>query len=342
MSETLNSLQAWLEARHEPSFRKKQIEKAWYAQKGWKDATALPAALRSELERVFPWLSLQAKVVLTSPKDGTKKALLMGNDGALLETVLMPNARSFWTACISSQVGCGMGCTFCATGTMGLKRNLTEDEIVDQIRFWRATEPRAHISNIVFMGMGEPFANYEAVKRSAEIFISQMGFGATRITISTVGFKGGLDRLLADQTFPPVRLALSIHAGTNATRNTIVPSHKGTSMKNLAEWAKVYVNARGNRRHHLTLEYVMLWGVNDMPEEARALVKLFQPIRHRIKLNLIPWNPTSEDLQTSSRERLEAFKDITEGSGIATTVRLSKGLDISAACGQLVVKTAKV
>lgn len=342
MNTTLSTIEQWLEERNEPAFRKKQIEHAWYAREGWEGVTTLPAALRSELAHTFPWLSLIAKIVLTSPKDGTHKALLACTDGALLETVLMPNARSQWTACISSQVGCGMGCTFCATGTMGLKRNLTVDEIVDQIRFWHVREPAAKITNIVFMGMGEPLANYGAVKRAAETFITHMGFGATRITLSTVGFKAGLDQLLADTAFPPVRLALSIHAGTDETRSKIVPSHRGTSMKTLAAWVKAYVAKYGNRRHYLTLEYVMLWGVNDSPEEAKALAKLFVPIHHRVKLNLIPWNPISGELKTSSLERLEAFKRITENAGITTTIRYSKGLDISAACGQLVVKTAKV
>lgn len=342
METTLSTIQEWLTSKNEPAYRFTQITGAWFTQASWAEVSVWPAALREEAAHHFPWLTVQNAQVFSSPKDGTQKAILQLGDRQLIETVLMPNTRSQWTACISSQVGCGMGCTFCATGTMGLKRNLTVDEIVDQIRFWHGEKPDAHISNIVFMGMGEPLANYEATKHAADIFISKMGFGATRITISTVGFKAGLDRLLLDTSFPPVRLALSIHAGTDATRLKIVPSHRGTSMKNLVTWVKTYVAKRGNRRHYLTLEYVMLWGVNDMPEEAKALVKLFQSVHHRVKLNLIPWNPISGELKTSSLERLEAFKRIVESSGITTTIRYSKGLDISAACGQLVVKNTKV
>lgn len=166
-----------------------------------------------------------------------------------------------------------------------------------------------------------------------------MEFGPTHVVVSTVGFPAGLQRILKDDTFPPVRLALSIHAGTDETRNKIVPAHKGNSMEKISQWAQQYLVVKGNRRHHLTLEYVMLKQVNDMPEEARALVKTFMPIRSQIKLNLIPWNPTKIDLERSPESRLHQFKDITEHAGIATTIRYSKGLDITAACGQLVINS---
>lgn len=332
----LDKIELWLTERGEPPYRFRQIDQAWYACSSWQEVNGWPLALRSAAEAEFPWLSISEAKVLSSPSDDTQKAIVKCADDQLIETVLMPNARDKWTACISSQVGCGMGCTFCATGTMGLKRNLTTDEIVDQIRFWRFREPKKDLSNVVFMGMGEPMANFDAVKVSATIFIKNMHIGATRITVSTVGFKSGLERLLDDAAFPPVRIAISLHAGTDATRASIVPSHKGTSMKQIADWAKKYVEKTSNRRHHLTFEYVMLWGVNDMPEEARALAKLFAPIHHRVKLNLIPWNPTSAPLKASSAERLQAFQNITQTAGIQTMIRYSKGLDITAACGQLV------
>lgn len=333
----LEQIGVWLQEHSYPSYRLRQVEQAWYTLPGWEQVTTLPDALRKELAATFPWFSLTPSLVATSPFDGTKKSLLTLHDGQKIESVCMPNARGKRTVCISSQVGCGMGCTFCATGTMGLVRNLTVDEIVDQVRFWHTAQDET-ISNIVFMGMGEPLANYDAVKEAAHLFIEKMDVGPTRITVSTVGFMVGLKKLLTDTDFPPVRVALSLHAGTDATRSSIVPTHKATSMKKLFEWIEAYLNTKGNRRHHLTLEYVMLNGVNDMPEEARALAKLFAPIKEKIKLNLIPWNPTAALLKRSEDSHLHAFQDITEKAGITTTIRYSKGLDIEAACGQLVVK----
>lgn len=342
MKTTLSDIQQWLVERGEKAYRFQQIEHAWYQKKDWSGVQVLPKALREEATQRFPWMSLAESKIFVSPSDGTEKALLKLSDEQLIETVLMPNARDKWTVCISSQVGCGMGCTFCATGTMGFKRDLSVDEIVDQVRFWKFRNPAQTISNIVFMGMGEPLANYDAVVAAAKIFNEEMQIGITRITISTVGFRPGLKRILEDKNFPRVRIAFSLHAGTDAVRSKIVPSHRGFSMKDIVAWAKKYVEHSGNRRHYLTLEYVMLWGVNDDPSESAALAKLFSPIKHRVKLNLIPWNPTTAPLKASSEDRLNAFQKITEAAGIPTTIRYSKGLDIAAACGQLVTsqKTA--
>jgi 23S rRNA (adenine2503-C2)-methyltransferase len=339
MSEQLQQIEQWLIQRGEPPYRLKQIREAWYRWPTWERATNLSKPLRQALAKEFPWLAVTAKKILRSPADGTRKALLTFSDGQQIETVLMPNARDQWTVCLSTQVGCGMACTFCATGAMGFKRNLTVDEIVDQVRFWRIEEPRLTISNLVFMGMGEPLANYDAVKQALNILIHDMKIGPTRMTLSTVGVSRGLERLLHDETFPPVRVAISIHAGTDKTRARIVPTHRATSMKNIQQWIAAYLVSHGNRRHYITLEYVMLWGVNDLPEEARALAKWFRPLSHGVKLNLIPWNPTAgAPLRTSSQERLDAFQKMMEGAGITTTIRTSKGLDISAACGQLAIR----
>ncbi len=339
MNTTLSQIHDWLEKNGEARFRFQQIQQAWYAKKAWHDVLVLPKTLREDAAKKFPWMSVAEDNVFASASDGTEKALLKLSDDQRIETVLMPNARDKWTVCISSQVGCGMGCTFCATGTMGFKRDLSIDEIVDQVRFWKFRNPTHIISNIVFMGMGEPLANYDCVVAAAKIFNEHLHIGVTRITISTVGFRPGLKRLLEDKNFPKVRLAFSLHAGTDATREKIVPSHRGYSMKEIVEWAKKYVELQGNRRHYLTLEYVMLWDVNDMPSEALALAKLFAPIKHRVKLNLIPWNPTTAPLKASSEDRLERFQKIVESAGIPTTIRYSKGLDIAAACGQLATKT---
>lgn len=340
METQLGNIIQWLEERDEPNYRCTQVQRAWYNAKSWDEVTTLGKPLRETLAKEFPWVSYTQARVLASKKDDTKKALLTLQDGQKIETVYMPNARGERTVCISSQVGCAMACTFCATGTMGLMRNLTPDEIVDQVRFWRFTEEEP-ITNIVFMGMGEPMANYEAVKYAAKTFIEKMEVGPTHVTVSTVGVLVGLKRIVTDDDFPPVRIALSLHAGTDATREMLVPTHKGNSLQKIVAWTREYLREKGNRRHHLTLEYVMLLDKNDTPAEAKAVVKHFGQFGSQVKLNLIPWNHTNADMQRSSQEHLEAFARITKAGGIPTTIRYSKGLDIDAACGQLVVNDAQ-
>lgn len=337
MKSTIEQIQEYLEEKKYPRYRCDQVISAWYTQPSWDAITTLPKELQAELKEKFEWMSFSDVNVFTSKQDSTQKAIMTLSDGNKIESVYMPNARGSRTVCISSQVGCGMGCTFCATGTMGLMRNLSVDEIVDQIRYWHiyGDEP---IRNIVFMGMGEPLANFEAVKQAAQLFIDQYEIGSTRITVSTVGPIAGLEKVLSDNDFPPVRLAISIHAGTDETRKSIVPSHGKRSMSDFVNWVERYIEKRGNRRHHVTLEYVMLEGVNDMPEEAEALGSLFTHLQHAVKVNLIPWNPTGKHLETSSDSRILQFQQILQRYNITTTIRYSKGLDIDAACGQLVVK----
>lgn len=337
-SEQLVAIREWLNHQQQPHYRFKQIAQAWYVAADWSAITNLPAILRNQLAAQFPWYSFITAKVFSSPRDGTQKALLTLTDGAKIETVLMPNARGTQTVCVSSQVGCGMGCTFCATGTMGLKRNLSCDEIIDQVRFWQH-QPNTNITNIVFMGMGEPLANYDTVKCALNTLIDDMGIGKTRVVLSTVAFPVGLKRLINDPNFPDVRIAISLHAGTDATRNQIVPSHKHHSIKTIVQGIEHYLAARHNRRHHVTLEYVMLLNVNDMPSEAQALVKIFKHLKDQVRFNLIPWNQTAAALQRSSEQHLRAFQHILERGGLQSTVRYSKGLDITAACGQLVVQT---
>lgn len=340
MTERLQQISEWLKARNQPKYRFEQIYVAWYQASGWNKVTVLSKALREELAAEFPWYSFSSIKIFISPKDGTQKAIVTLTDGLKIETVLMPNARGTNTVCVSSQVGCGMACTFCATGTMGLKRNLTADEIVDQVRFWRQ-QPDARITNIVFMGMGEPLANYDVVKQTILTLIKNCEIGKTRIVLSTVAFPAGLQKLLNDNTFPEVRLAISLHAGTDATRGKIVPSHRQTSIQRIIDTIEQYIEHHANRRHHVTLEYVMLLNVNDTPAEALALAKQFKHLKDNIKVNLIPWNQTNAQLQRSSEEHMQAFQAILKKAGIPVTIRYSKGLDITAACGQLVVDNQK-
>jgi len=339
MDTRLEKIEAFLKEKGEKSFRIQQIKDAWYSQPEWDQITTLSKDLQQELSTKFGWYAFEAPEVFESKKDGTKKALITLNDGEKVEAVYMPNARRTKTICVSSQVGCAMACTFCATGTMGFIRDLTVDEIVDQVRYFKFTEPDEEpITNIVFMGMGEPLANYEAVKKAVKILVDDMEIGPTRITVSSVCAPVVLARILKDDDFPTVRMALSVHAGTDETRTKIVPTHKATSMQKIVKWCEDYLEKRGNRRHHITIEYVMLLNVNDMPSEARAFVQHFGHLKDQLKLNLIPWNHTRADMQSSSKKNLEAFQNIVEDAGIATTIRYSKGLDIDAACGQLVVE----
>lgn len=335
---TLATISQYLQAKGEPSYRIKQVRQAWYTQPDWEHVTTLSKTLRKDLAKQFQWTSFPTVKVFNSPKDSTQKAIITLADGQKVETVNMPNSRNTRTVCVSSQVGCGMGCTFCATGTMGLKRNLTVDEIVDQVRYWRWQGHGVPITNVVFMGMGEPLANSDAVKQAITMLINDCEIGKTRIVLSTVAFPGSLKRLVLDPDFPDVRLAISLHAGTDETRGKIVPSHKHQTIQQIKAGIEAYLAARHNQRHHVTLEYVMLLDVNDMPSEAEALVKTFKQLRDQIKVNLIPWNQTDANLQRSSEQHMIAFQDIIERAGIRTTIRYSKGLDIAAACGQLVVK----
>ncbi len=339
--EQLEKIEEWLKERGEPDFRFTQIRESWYRDGSWPLVTTISKELREQLAAEFGWLSVIPSKIATSPQDGTKKSLLTLHDNAKIESVFMPNARGKRTLCISSQVGCAMACTFCATGTMGLIRNLSVDEIIDQVRFWKFAQPDEEISNIVFMGMGEPLANYDAAKTAAWILINEMGIGETRITVSTVGVPAALNKMLNDDEFPHTRIAFSLHAGTDETRSKIVPSHRAWTIAKIVDWMKLYIEKKGNRRHYITIEYVMLENVNDMLSEARALVKAFAGITHGVKLNLIPWNPTGTHLHRSRHEQLMAFQVVCEEGGIATTIRYSKGLDIEAACGQLVVKAMK-
>jgi 23S rRNA (adenine2503-C2)-methyltransferase len=334
---TLQLIEQYLQEQKQPPYRVKQVRVAWFKQRNWAEVTTLAKPLRADLAKQFSWSSVTAGQQVTA-SDGTRKTVLILSDKLCIETVLMPNARDKYTACISSQVGCAMGCTFCATGTMGLKRNLTIDEIVDQVRYWRMQQ--YDVSNIVIMGMGEPLANYDNIKAALTSFISDLEIGATRIVLSSVGLPIGLERLLQDADFPAVRLALSLHAGTDATRAKIIPAHRGNSIGQLHAWAKVYLQQKGNRRHHLTLEYVLLHNINDTVNEAKMLGKQWSDIAHKIKLNLIPWNTTNRQFQASTTRQIEQFRNIVEHYGIQTTVRYSKGTDIAAACGQLITTSS--
>ncbi|OGL95652.1 hypothetical protein A2348_03485 [Candidatus Uhrbacteria bacterium RIFOXYB12_FULL_58_10] len=341
---------------NEPAFRWRQIEQAFFVPtiRSWDGVTSLSKDMRAALA-VLPWMTVAADRVMAGASKDTHKALLTLGDGQVIETVLMENARGELTICVSSQVGCAMRCGFCATGRMGLKRSLDADEIIDQYRFWQhflednkhrgglhsdfsAIPPR--ISNIVFMGMGEPLANYENVKTALNVLLAQTDLGPTRITVSTVGVLPRLEQMLTDKTWPHVRLAISLHSAIAETRKQIVPTSYDDFLPRLADWARRYLTILGNRRHHLTFEYVMLNGVNDTDDHARALAAFVRSIGN-VKCNLIPYNLTDCEFARSEDSRIERFLRILENAEVTATRRRTMGDDIAAACGQLIVLSGK-
>lgn len=324
------------------AFRWKQAMAALFnpAFFGWKNATDLPEDMREQLETRVPWMSVKAALIQESSRHDTFKAALTVEDGQLIESVLMKNARGVWTICVSSQVGCAMRCAFCATGKMGLSRNLDTDEIVDQYRFWTAylrdrrdLPPR--ISNVVFMGMGEPMANYDHVRSALNTWLAHTDLGRTHITVSTVGILPRLEQLLNDEQWPHVRLAVSLHSADPIVRQRIVPTSYDDFLPKLADWSRRYLQKFGNRRHHLTFEYVMLAGVNDTDKQAKQLASFVAGIG-RVRVNLIPYNFTGIAFHCSAPTTLDRFQTILEDQGVTVTRRRTMGDDITAACGQLI------
>ncbi len=335
-----------------PAYRWKQIEQAFFVPtiRSWDGVTALSKDMRAALAHL-PWMTVSAKTVMASAKKDTHKALLELADGQVIESVLMENARGELTICVSSQVGCAMRCGFCATGKMGLKRSLTSDEIIDQYRFWQQfLEDRKHedglhsefsairprVSNVVFMGMGEPLANYENVKATLNAWLANTDLGVTRITVSTVGVLPRLEQILTDKDWPHVRLAVSLHSAIAETRKQIVPTSYDDFLPKLEDWAKRYLKTLGNRRHHLTFEYVMLKNVNDTDAHARALAAFVKSIGN-VRCNLIPYNLTDCEFSRSEDSQIERFLAILENAEVIATRRRTMGDDIAAACGQLIV-----
>jgi 23S rRNA (adenine2503-C2)-methyltransferase len=331
----------------EKAFRWKQAEENFFkpGKKGWDDVSNLPKEMRATLSQKVPWFSYTDSQVMAASRGDTYKALLTLEDGLKVETVLMENHRDQWTICVSSQVGCAMACVFCATGKMGLTRSLSADEITDQFRFWSdflLQHPKLpqRISNVVFMGMGEPLANYENVKKTIHTWLTYTDMGPTHITVSTVGVLPVLEKILTDPDWPDARIAISLHSADPITRKEIVPSSFDQFMPKLREWIQNYQKVHGNRRHHLTFEYVMLRNVNDTDHHAEVLAKLVTDLG-QLKVNLIPYNFTDIGLERSLDSQINRFKRILEDSEVEVMVRKTMGDDIAAACGQLIVLGGK-
>ena len=309
----------------EPPYRSDQVWR-WAAggASSYEEMTNLPEPLRAALDERVPFSTLSAERTARS-SDGTEKALFATADGRPLEAVLMRYRDGRRSLCLSSQSGCPLTCTFCATGSMRFGRNLTTAEIVDQALHFRRIEP---VDHVVFMGMGEPLLNLDAVLGACER-LPDVGIATSHTTISTVGWLPGIKRLVHEG--PRVRLALSLHAADEALRSELMPVNDRWP---LADVIDACLEWRAARRKRVYVEYLMLAGVNDRPEQARALAGVLKP-REAFKVNLIPYNPTDGGFHGSGREAIEEFRRTLAERGIPATVRLTRGRDIAAACGQL-------
>ncbi len=331
---------AFAEAHALKPYRLKQLYRAATKElaDGVGSVTVLPLELRAKLEAEHLAFESVEPVVVQRSNDGqTSKGLFRLHDGNEVEAVLMEHWGDRTTVCISSQAGCAYACAFCSTGQAGYTRNLTAVEIFDQARFF-ARELKARdkkITNIVFMGQGEPFANYDAVMGAVKLLNDPNGFGLghRHITISTVGLVPQILRF-ADEGVQ-VNLAISLHAPTDERRGSIMPVNRKYALDELMRACATYFE---KTRRKIFFEYVMLEGVNDDDESARALAKLMRG--HLYHVNLIPYNATPDaPLRGSSEERVRAFQKTLDGAGVPTTVRTPMGRDIAAACGQLRAQT---
>ncbi|MBN8867005.1 MAG: 23S rRNA (adenine(2503)-C(2))-methyltransferase RlmN [Solirubrobacterales bacterium] len=326
----LVQLQTTMAELGEPGYRTGQVWE-WLARGvgSFDEMTNLPAGLREELDSKLPISTLEVDASAKSV-DGTEKALFLTADSRPVEAVLMRYRDGRRSLCLSSQSGCPLTCTFCATGTMKFGRNLTESEILDQALHFRRIEP---VNHAVFMGMGEPMMNLDNVLAVCER-LPEVGIANSHTTISTVGWLPGIERVTKEG--PAVRLALSLHAPNDKLRSEIMPVNDRYPMEDVVAACREW---RHTRKRKVFIEYLMLDGVNDTVELAHELADLLLP-KNDFKVNLIPYNPSGTGYQGSPRESIDRFRDTLMSRGIHATVRLTRGRDIDAACGQLAAKAA--
>ncbi|MFA6524874.1 MAG: 23S rRNA (adenine(2503)-C(2))-methyltransferase RlmN [Patescibacteria group bacterium] len=316
----------------QPKYRIEQANEAIFKLliNNWDGATNFPKEIREKLNRECP---LEIKGELFASKDNkTSKALITLEDGQQIETVLLIHKDGRHTVCVSTQAGCPMGCTFCATGKLGLKRNLKAEEILAQVLFFsRILKPKnERVSNVVFMGMGEPFLNYDNTLSAINYLNKDLGIGARRISISTCGVIPGIEKLAKEKL--QLNLAVSLHAPNQELRNKLMPVSKHVALEKLLSAVDDYIAKTGRR---VMFEYLMIKGVNDKIEYAKQLAVLMDKPLHMV--NLIAYNPT-DVFKPSDRKTIEAFKEVLEKAGVTVTQRYSFGQDINAACGQLANK----
>ena len=323
----LELLQRTLAGAGEPRFRARQVW-AWAARgaSGYDAMTDLPVALRARLAADVPFSSLALEREARA-RDGTVKALFRTRDGHPVEAVLMRYGDGRRSLCLSSQSGCPLTCTFCATGAMRFGRNLTASEILDQALHFRRTDRTDHA---VFMGMGEPMMNLPAVLQACER-LPDVGIAHRRTAISTVGWTPGIEALAAQPR--PIRLALSLHAADDALRTQLMPVNDRYPLADVLAACERFYAAK---RRRIFVEYVMLAGVNDRYEQALALAAVLD--QRIFKVNLIPYNPTGGPYAGSSRDAIATFRAVLTERGLEATVRVTRGRDIDAACGQLAAR----
>jgi 23S rRNA (adenine2503-C2)-methyltransferase len=324
-------LETTLAGAGEPAFRARQVWD-WAARgaAGYEEMTNVPAALRRTLADAVPFSTLEV-VSEARSRDGTVKTLFRTHDGHPVEAVLMRYRDGRRSICVSSQSGCPLTCTFCATGAMKFGRNLTASEILDQALHFRRVEA---IDHAVFMGMGETMLNLDHVLAAARR-LPDLGITHRRTTVSTVGWLPGLARF-TDEVAEPIRLALSLHAPDDVLRSRIMPVNDRYPLRDVIAACRRHVELRGQRVY---VEYVMLAGVNDSRDQAARLASLLG--REHFKVNLIPYNPTGR-FDGSSRDTIAAFKAVLDRARVPATVRLTRGRDIAAACGQLAASKAEL
>ncbi|HET7677610.1 MAG TPA: 23S rRNA (adenine(2503)-C(2))-methyltransferase RlmN [Candidatus Limnocylindrales bacterium] len=339
------ALAAWLAARGQPAYRARQVADWLWGRSvaSFDEMRTLPAALRAALAADFRADTLVSTELRPADQGLTEKALHRLDDGRLVESVLMrypgsAERRERATVCISSQAGCAVGCPFCATGELGFERDLSTAEIVDQVRSWqrRLAVEGKHVTNVVFMGMGEPLLNVEPVVEAAMAITDarRLGLGARHLTVSTSGVVPGIERLTALR--PQWTLAVSLHAARSALRDVLVPLNRRWPAEEVVAAATAYAEATGRR---VSYEYVMIDAINDTPADARALVAL---LRGRLAhVNLIPMNPVAHTpWRPSAPARLDTFAGQLRAGGLTVTVRRNRGVEIGAACGQLAAEQA--
>jgi 23S rRNA (adenine2503-C2)-methyltransferase len=338
----LNELKKLMVSFGEPPFRAVQMWRNIYKNfaSSFSEMTGLPKKLRDKLNTEVVFSKLEPQLDLLSSDGWTRKILFALPDKSQIETVLMGYERRR-TLCISTQAGCGLGCTFCATGQAGLQRNISAGEIIEQVLYFErilhtavsspSKKAGVGLTNIVFMGMGEPFANYREVMKAVKSLSDPDGyyFGARRITISTVGLVPMIEKFTDDSL--QVNLAISLHAATNELRNTMLPINNKYPLEKLVPACREYTQKTHRR---ISFEWALIDGINDTPEQAKLLAKLLKGMLCHV--NLIPLNPTrGYSGKESKRGNISKFSEILDKSGIPNTLRLRRGIDIHAGCGQL-------
>lgn len=342
----IKKLEQFIKDNNLPKFRLEQIKKAVFQDgvSSFAEISTISKDLRELMGNDLKMLSFEVEQVLEAKDGQSIKALLRLHDKSPIETVLISPKPGAWSACISCQVGCQMGCRFCATGKMGFKRNLTAEEITDQILFWKQylknLEPKtsnlkpSNVSNIVYMGMGEPFNNWNEVSESIKILTDEklFGFGSRSLSVSTSGIADGIVRMAKE--FPQVNLAISLHFANDEKRSRYMPANLKDNLSSLKDALQEYFKIT---KRKVFLEYIMLDGINDSILDARQLAEYIKSIgnRHLLHVNLIRYNVTSEELKPSTKDRTLRFKNDLEKLHIHATIRKSLGDEIKGACGQL-------